>query len=61
MTYNKGDHDELGWLVKEIAFCDDEWLKLIWIDSDASKGSSEELAKELDVSPIQIDTYRSNG
>ena len=30
-------------------------------DTDASKGSSEEVAKALDVSLKHIDTYRSDG
>ena len=36
-------------------------MQSIWIDEDSSKGRSEEVAKALDVSLNQIDTYQSDG
>ena len=61
MSFDKGESDGLGRLVKDIAFWDDEKLQSIRSDSDASKGSSEEVANSLVVSLNQIDTYRSDG
>ena len=48
-------------MVKDIDFWDSEQVHLIRLDADAYKGSLEELAKLLDVSLNQIDTYRSDG
>ena len=58
MSCNKGEISGLGRMVKEIAFCDGEQVQSIRLDAYASKGSSEEVSKALDVSLNQIDTYR---
>ena len=36
-------------------------MQSIWLDADASKGISEEVAKAIDVSLNQIDTYHNDG
>ena len=61
ISCSKIEHSGLVHLVKEINFWDGEWVQSIRLDSDASKGSSEEVAKALDVSLKHIDTYRSDG
>ena len=56
-----GKRDGIGRLVKEIAYWDGKKAQSIWLDTDASKRSSEEVAKAIDVSLNQIDNYRSYG
>ena len=58
---NKGERDGIVRLVNYIDLWDDERVKSIWLDADESKGIPEELAKTLDVSLNNIDTYRSDG
>ena len=47
-------------MFKEIDFWYDKQGKSIVLDADASKESSGEVSKLLDVSLIHIDTYLSN-
>ena len=61
MSCDKGEHTGIGRMVKEIAFWDGEGVQSMRLDADESKGSPEEVAKALDVSFNQIDTYRSDG
>ena len=48
-------------MVKYLAFWDCERRQKIWFDAASSKGIPEEVANELDVSLIQIDTYQYYG
>ena len=49
MSYDKGEHTRLGWMVKYIAFWYIEQIESTWIYVNSSKGSLEEVAKALDV------------
>ena len=55
------DRYGLECLVKYIALCDGKQVQEIWLDADAFKGITEEVAKSLDVSLNHIDTYQSDG
>ena len=61
MSCNKGYRAWIGQMVKYLAFWDCERRQKIWFDAASSKGIPEEVANELDVSLIQIDTYRFDG
>ena len=50
MSCDRGEHAGIAHLVKEIDFWDGELVQSMRLDADASKGSSEEVAKALDVS-----------
>ena len=61
ISYDRVEHDGIGHLVKEIAFWNGKQVQSIWLDLDASKGSSEGVETSLDVSLHHIDTYQSDG
>ena len=58
MSCDKGECDVIVRLVKEIDFWDGEFVQSVRLDADTSKGIPKEVAKALDVSLNQIDTYR---
>ena len=58
MLCNKGERASIVWLVKETSFWYGEQFQSIRLDVNSSKGSLEEVAKTLDVSLRQIDTYQ---
>ena len=61
MSCKKEERAGIGRLVKDINFRGVERLQSIRFDADASKGSSEEVEKSLDVSLNHIDTYQPGG
>ena len=61
MSCDKGEHADLGCMVKYISFWCGELVQSIYLDAGASKGSSEQVTKAFSVSLNQIYTYRFDG
>ena len=57
----QGERAGIVILAKDIALWDGKRVQSIRLDADEPKGSSEEVAKALDVSLNQIDDYWSSG